>query len=148
MARRTSGVRMAGLHPARAIGSRDGPRRVPPMLQRGGRLLLSPSDLNNFLACEHRTALDLARARGEILLQRIPRPDAELVAERGREHERAHLAALRERGLDVEEIAPGDGAPEATAEAMRAGRDVIHQAAFVAGNWRGAADFLLKVGSP
>ena len=45
------------------------------MLQRGGRLLLSPSDLNNFLACEHRTALDLARARGEILLQRIPRPD-------------------------------------------------------------------------
>ena len=32
------------------------------MLQRGGRLLLSPSDLNNFLACEHRTALDLARA--------------------------------------------------------------------------------------
>ena len=70
------------------------------------------------------------------------------MAERGREHERAHLARLRERGLDVEEIAPGDGAPEATAEAMRAGRDVIHQAAFVAGNWRGAADFLLKVRSP
>src|SRR5215207_6160136 len=118
------------------------------MLQRGGRLLLSPSDLNNFLACEHRTALDLARARGEILLQRIPRPDAELVAERGREHERAHLAALRERGLDVEEIAPGEDAPEATAAAMRAGRDVIHQAAFVAGTWRGAADFLLKVRVP
>ena len=55
---------------------------------------------------------------------------------------------LRERGLDVEEIEPGDGAPEATAEAMRAGRDVIHQATFVAGNWRGAADFLLKVREP
>src|SRR5829696_3591493 len=118
------------------------------MLQRGGRLLLSPSDLNNFLACEHRTALDLARARGEIRLERVPRPDAELVAERGREHERAHLARLRERGLDVEEIAPGEGAPEATAAAMRAGRDVIHQAAFVAGTWRGAADFLLKVRVP
>src|SRR5687767_4646762 len=98
------------------------------MLQRGGRLLLSPSDLNNFLACEHRTALDLARARGEILLQRVPRPDAELVAERGREHERAHLGRLRERGLDVCAIEPGDGAPEATVEAMRAGRDAIHQA--------------------
>src|SRR5215213_10200799 len=118
------------------------------MLQRGGRLLLSPSDLNSFLACEHRTALDLARARGEIRLERVPRPDAELVAERGREHERAHLAALRERGLDVEEIAPGEDAPEATAAAMRAGRDVIHQAAFVAGTWRGAADFLLKVRVP
>ena len=31
---------------------------------------------------------------------------------------------------------------------MRAGRDVIHQATFVAGNWRGAADFLLKVRVP
>ena len=71
------------------------------MLQRGGRLLLSPSDLNNFLACEHRTALDLARARGEILLERVPRPDAELVAERGREHERGHLARLPSAGLDV-----------------------------------------------
>src|SRR5829696_166174 len=118
------------------------------MLQRGGRLLLSPSDLNSFLACEHRTALDLARARGEIRLERVPRPDAELVAERGREHERAHLARLHERGLDVEEIAPGEDAPEATAAAMRAGRDVIHQAAFVAGTWRGAADFLLKVRVP
>src|SRR5215217_7457156 len=118
------------------------------MLQRGGRLLLSPSDLNNFLACEHRTALDLARARGEILLQRIPRPEAELVAERGREHERAHLERLRERGLQVVEIGPGDGAAQATIEAMRAGADVIHQAAFIAGNWRGAADFLLRVRTP
>ncbi len=118
------------------------------MLQRGGRLLLSPSDLNNFLACEHRTALDLARARGEILLERIPRPDAELIAERGREHERSHLARLKERGLDVEEIGPGEHAREATVAAMQAGRDVIHQAAFTAGGWRGAADFLLKVRIP
>ena len=118
------------------------------MLQRGGRLILSPSDLNNFLACEHRTALDLARARGEILLQRVPRPDAELVAERGREHERAHLERLREQGLEVAQIEPGEGAAEATAEALRAGPDVIHQAAFTLGNWRGAADFLLKVRVP
>jgi predicted RecB family nuclease len=118
------------------------------MLQRGGRLHLSPSDLNNFLACEHRTALDLARARGEILLQRIPRPDAELIAERGREHERAHLERLRERGLEVAQIEPGEGAAEATLEAMKAGADVIHQATFTAGNWRGAADFLLKVRVP
>ena len=117
------------------------------MLQRGGRLLLSPSDLNNFLACEHRTALDLARARGEILLERIPRPDAELVAERGREHERSHLARLKERGLDVVEI-DGEAAAEATVEAMKRGADVIHQATFTAGAWRGAADFLLKVRVP
>jgi predicted RecB family nuclease len=118
------------------------------MLQRGGRLILSPSDLNNYLACEHRTALDLARARGEILLQRIPRPDAELIAERGREHERDHLERLRGQGLEVVAIEPGDGAAEATQAAMQAGPDVIHQAHFTAGSWRGAADFLLKVRAP
>jgi hypothetical protein len=57
------------------------------MLQRGGRLILSPSGLNHNLAASTAPALDLARAR-EILPRRIPRPDAELVAERGREHER------------------------------------------------------------
>jgi hypothetical protein len=46
------------------------------MLQRGGRLLLSPSDLNNFLACEHRTALDLARAR-DAKLATHPKPFAD-----------------------------------------------------------------------
>ena len=56
-------------------GAGSRPRTAPApgyvaMQQRDGRLFLSPSDLNNFLACEHRTALDLARARGEILLQR------------------------------------------------------------------------------
>jgi hypothetical protein len=58
------------------------------MRLRSDRLLLSPSNLNNFLACRRRTALDLRLAHGEIELERIPRPDAELVAERGREHER------------------------------------------------------------
>jgi predicted RecB family nuclease len=118
------------------------------MQQRGGRLILSPSDLNNFLACEHRTALDLARARGELTLHKVPRPDAELIAERGHQHEAAFVARLEAEGRDVARIADGDGAVEATAEAMRAGREVVYQAAFQAGNWRGFADFLLKVPAP
>ena len=46
------------------------------MRLRSDRLLLSPSDLNNFLACRRRTALDLRLAHGEIELERIPRPAA------------------------------------------------------------------------
>ena len=72
---------------------------------RDGDLLLSPSDVNNFLACEHRTALDLLRARGELTLRRIPRPDAELIAERGRQHEADFLDRLLAEGRDVAEIA-------------------------------------------
>src|SRR3954452_1814206 len=116
------------------------------MYQRGKRLHLSPSDLNNHLACEHRTWLDLARARGEVKLHRVPRPDAELVAQRGREHEAAYLARLQAEGLEGASIADGDA--DATAAAMREGRDVIHQAVFRAGAWSGRADFLLKVGTP
>jgi predicted RecB family nuclease len=116
------------------------------MYQRGKRLHLSPSDLNNHLACEHRTWLDLVRARGEVELHRVPRPDAELVAERGREHETAHLTRLEAEGLQVVRIEGGD--PEATVAAMQAGADVIHQAAFAAANWSGRADFLFKVPEP
>ena len=118
------------------------------MRRRNGRIQLSPSDLNSFLACEHRTALDLARAQGEILLERAPRPDAELIAERGREHEAGYRRRLEAEGRDVAWIERGDGAVQATREAMREGRDVIYQAAFRAGNWSGYADFLLKVGEP
>jgi len=118
------------------------------MQQRGSRLVLSPSDLNNFLACEHRTALDLARARGELTLHKRPRPDAELVAERGRQHEAAYLARLEAEGRDIARIEDPGAATEATEAAMRAGREVIYQAAFRAGNWRGVADFLLRVPEP
>jgi predicted RecB family nuclease len=118
------------------------------MRQRNGRLQLSPSDLNNFLACEHKTALDLGRARGEILLERTPRPDAELVAERGRQHEAAYRMRLEAEGRDVAWIEHGDAAVQDTLDAMRDGRDVIYQAAFRAANWSGYADFLLRVAEP
>jgi DNA mismatch endonuclease (patch repair protein) len=95
------------------------------MQARNGDLLLSPSDVNNFLACEHRTALDLLRARGELELRRIPRPDAELIAERGRQHEAAFLERLRAEGRDIAEI-EGEDAPEATVAAMRAGRATLN----------------------
>ena len=58
---------------------------------RDNQLLLSPSDVNNYLACEHRTALDRQRMHGEITLNKAPRPDADLLAERGRRHEAEFL---------------------------------------------------------
>src|SRR4051812_43209204 len=63
--------------------------------------LLSPSALNEFLGCEHRTYLDLAAERGEIPAEDYKPPDAELVLERGRRHEAAFLDSLRSAGRDV-----------------------------------------------
>jgi len=114
---------------------------------RDGTTYFSPSDLTAFLACEHLTRLELAVARGELVKPAFANPEADLVKRKGEEHEAEFLASLRERGLRVERI-PFDfdwaAAAEATAEAMRAGADVVYQACFVDGNWRGFADFLVR----
>src|SRR5581483_8800309 len=114
---------------------------------RDGTTYFSPSDLTAFLACEHLTRLELAVARGELVKPAFANPEADLVKRKGEEHEAEFLASLRERGLRVERI-PFDfdwaAAAEATAEAMRAGADVVYQAGFVGGNWRGFVDFLVR----
>src|ERR687896_2681676 len=89
----------------------------------------SPSDLNDFLECEHLTALELARARGELARPDGDSPQAELVRRKGEEHERAHLAALEADGKRIVRVERGvdwEVAARATEEAMRAGADVVY----------------------
>ena len=113
-----------------------------------GKLLLSATDLVNFLGCRHASFLDLRDLTDPV---EIPERDAAtvLIFEKGIEHEKRYLASLKARGLDVVEV-PGEGfdVPERTAltrEAMRAGAEVIYQAALVVPPWLGYADFLERV---
>jgi uncharacterized protein len=108
-----------------------------------------------FLACERRSALDRMVVEG--LLERPERddPELEILRRRGDEHERRELARLKAEGREVVEIAsPGSSVDELlaaeaeTVAAMRAGADVIFQATFFDGRWRGHADFLLRVEVP
>jgi predicted RecB family nuclease len=113
-------------------------------------LLLSASDLINFLECEHLTALDVQLADGRILEAPGRADTAELVARKGDEHEQRYLESLREtHGDALVEIDTSDGSYEGlqasaqrTREAMEAGAPVIYQAAFVQNEWMGYADFL------
>jgi predicted RecB family nuclease len=113
-----------------------------------GSLLLSARDLINFLGCRHATYLDLRHLTDPVeILER----DAAtvLIFQKGREHEKRHLASLKARGFTVVEVA-GEGfdVPERTGltrEMMRAGPDVIYQAALVVPPWLGYADFLERV---
>src|SRR2546428_5112225 len=97
------------------------------------RLILSASDLIDFLECPHLTHLDLQVATGALSLEAIRTDSADLVARKGDEHELAHLAALRAAGLEVVTIEsePGlDGlrrGAQRTQEAMRIGAEVIYQ---------------------
>src|SRR5215470_12903208 len=115
-----------------------------------GQVTLSPSDLNDYVECPHLTTLALEVARGERARPHVADEEAELLRRKGEEHEHAELERLRAEGRTIVEIELGEPwdfetAARETAKAMRAGIDVISQATFVDGRWRGRADFLLKV---
>src|SRR5262249_23667194 len=113
-----------------------------------GRLLLSATDLVNFLGCRHATYLDLGDLTEPVELSEHDVATV-LIFEKGLEHERRHLASLKARGFSVVEI-PSEGFDIAertarTQEVMRAGADVIYQAALAVPPWLGYADFLERV---
>ena len=120
------------------------------MLNRDGRILLSPSDLNDYVECEHRTTLARQVALGEREKPHVADEGAKLLADKGTLHELDFLTRMHEEVRDVVEIPMDErwdfeAAAARTVDAMRAGADVIAQATFVDGKWRGRADFLLRV---
>jgi predicted RecB family nuclease len=118
-------------------------------------LVLSPTDLVAFTGCEHRSYLDRLVARGELDRPHRDDPFNEVLRKHGQIHEARYLEAIRSAGASVVEIGrPGGtlaGLHRAEAEtltAMRDGVDVIYQASFFDGRWRGHADFLRRVDTP
>ncbi|MGH3050664.1 MAG: TM0106 family RecB-like putative nuclease, partial [Gaiellaceae bacterium] len=111
-------------------------------------LSLSPSDLSAFLACAHLTQLELRVQRGELARPHRDDPQGDLVKRLGEEHERRYLQRLLDDGRSVTtiELAESDWdwerAARETEEALRSGVDVVYQACFVDGEWRGLADFV------
>jgi predicted RecB family nuclease len=123
---------------------------APSMQNLDGQIFLSPSDLNDHVECPHLTTLWLEVARGGRDRPYVADEQADLLRRKGEAHERAYLERLRAEGRGIVEIKLGepwdlDAAARQTVEAMRAGAEVISQATFVDGRWRGRADFLLKI---
>ncbi len=110
--------------------------------------VLSATDLNNFLACEHLTALDLAVLRDGLARPQDRPGQAELLAQLGEQHERTYLEKLGDDGYDVVTIERTRdlwAAAEATEAAMWSGARIIYQATFFDGVWVGHADFLRRI---
>lgn len=116
------------------------------------RLILSPSDLTGFLECEHKSSLEIGRHLDGLVIDRVDSPEAEILRRHGVDHERSWLQHFKDTGLSVIEIpSPGDdwnAAAELTLRAMKAGAAVVYQAVFVDAEWRGIADFLVRVDTP
>ncbi len=118
-----------------------------------GTLLLSPTDISSFLACRHRTGLELAAAHKVLDKPRFEDPYAAILARHGTEHEERYVASLKAGGFTTANAKPADRTPSEeslrlTLEAMRAGVDVIVQARLEDGGVVGYADILRKVDKP
>src|SRR5687768_17495894 len=99
------------------------------MQLRDGSFVFSPSDLNDFLECEHLAALELAVARRTLVRPDRNDPQGDLIRRKGEEHEAAYLAALDAAGLNVARVELDDdweAAAAATEQAMRDGVDVVY----------------------
>ena len=120
----------------------------------GERLRLSASDIANFVACQHRTRLDLLAARGA--LRRVREFDLgfqDLVT-RGEAHELTVLERFRADGRSITEMSRRPDADaeaaQATLEAIRSGTDVIYQGVLLGASPDGGAallgrpDFLVR----
>ncbi len=117
-------------------------------------LVLSASDLTDFLACGHLSAQKLAIARRERAQPwHDEDPHADLLRRRGEDHEAAQLVRLSaECGGHVDlsrDVRPWlrdelESAARETAEAIAAGAPLIYQATFFDGRWQGRVDFLRR----
>jgi predicted RecB family nuclease len=122
-------------------------------MQRVGSVLVySPSDLNHFLECEHLTHLELERDPTSPRRERDEQ--AELLAQKGAEHEQAWLDRFRTERRDIIRIDSASperdwvGDAQRTRDAMGRGASVIYQGVFADGDWHGISDFLVRVERP
>ena len=122
------------------------------MQELDGTLVASATDLVGFLECDHLITLEQLRVAGKIEKPVRDDPELDLIRRRGFDHEQAYLRRLRDEGRTVYEVQQRDArsleelraAEEETVAAMRRREDVIFQATFFDGRWRGHADFLMR----
>lgn len=117
----------------------------------GETIRLAATDLSNHLVCEHLTSLDLQVSLGERPVPPIAAPHLVVVQQRGLEHEKAYVEHLLNQNLSIVDLREQSGdisAVEDTQRAMRAGIQVIIQAALQTGRWFGRPDLLRRVETP
>jgi len=117
----------------------------------GHELVLSATDLSNFLGCRHRTGLDMAVAYGKLRRPYHDDPLLELLWQRGDEHEKRFVEWLRAAGRTVVDLGELDDPVERvqiTLEEMTKGTDVIVQGGLSDDRWFGKPDVMRRVSRP
>ena len=112
-------------------------------------LTISATDVAHFLDCRHLFALNLG-AVDRIYEKPRKRDDplVDLIAQRGRDHEKAFVNSLRQAGREVVEITrKNEDAVTDTLEAITRGAEIIVQGALRHDQWFGYTDILIRTDS-
>ncbi len=124
-----------------------------------GAPVYSATDLVGFLACSHLSELERSALAGLVDKPIRNDPELDLIAERGKQHERVYIERLRSAGREIVDVSAerAKGADRGdfyrqlagdTRAAIERGDDVVFQACFFDGTWLGFADFLLRIDDP
>ena len=110
------------------------------------QILVSPSDLNNFVNCSYHTLNDLQQDE-KGLLKKEASEDMKLWRKYGHEHEKKYLDKFKKEypsNVTIDPKQTDDKRYKDTIEALNKGYDLIYKAFLIDGDFRGESDFLIK----
>ena len=111
------------------------------------KFLTSPSDLNNFVSCKYLIQNDIKYLHKEIR-RNEESIDQKLWKEFGLKHEKKHFDLLKKyykKNISIKQDLTEEERNKKTIEAIKKGYDLIYHAYLIDGDFRGEADFLIKV---
>ena len=111
------------------------------------KTLYSPTDLNNFVSCKYHIKNDLLADEKKLKKREIS-ADLKLRIKYGIEHETKHFKLFKNKhnqSITINDKLSDEKRFDATKQALTKGYKLIYKAYFIEKNFRGEADFLLKV---
>ena len=113
---------------------------------KNNKFFVSPSDLNNFVACKY-TVLNEIKYHDKEIRKSPDRANDKLWKEMGVEHEKRHYKILKEKykkSITIKSDLNEKDRFDETVRAIQKGYDLIYHAYLIDDNLRGEADFLIK----
>ena len=114
------------------------------------KFFISPSDLNNFVACKY-TALNEIKYHNKEIKKNEDKANDKLWKEMGIEHEKKHFKILKDKhkkSISIKSDLDEKDRFNDTVRAIQNGYDLIYHAYLIDENFRGEADFLIKCNTP
>ena len=111
-----------------------------------GKFFISPSDLNNFVACKY-TAQNEIKYHNKEIKKSVGGANDKLWKEMGIEHEKNQYKILKDlykKSITIKSDLDEKDRFDETVRAMQKGYDLIYHAYLIDDNFRGEADFLIK----